>query len=298
MKTRNFHGAWTALATPYTPLGEVNLEVLKDFVEYLIEEQAVDGLYACGSTAQGLFLSVPERQAIAEAVVQQANGRVPVIVHVGTPVLPDAILLAKHAAALGADGIGSVIPPLFSEDAVIQACYRAVAASVPELPFFPYFFNIDRDAVQLATGLLDIPNLAGAKYTGPNLFELKGLLDLRKENWTIFAGMDQQVAYAAMAGSPGNIGSTLNHYPGVYQGIHRLVAAGDLAGALDLQEAANRATRVMSRYGFFGAIWEALRWMGFEFGEPRLPAVGMPAEKVAGFRADLSAAGFWDLVKM
>ena len=298
MKDKNLHGAWPALATPYTTGGAVNLTVLKEFVEYLVADKAVDGLYACGSTAQGLFLSVAERRAITEAVIQQANGRLPVIVHIGSPVLADAISLAKHAADCGADGISSVIPPLYTEDDAIVAYYQAVAGSVPELPFFPYFFNIEKDAVQLAASLLHLPNLAGAKYTGPNLYELKGLLDLRQERWTIFAGMDQQCAYAAMAGSPGNIGSTLNHFPGVYRAIHKSVAAGDLPGALRCQEQANRATRVMSKFGFFGAIWETLRWMGFEFGAPRLPAQGIPADKAPDFRTEMEQAGFWELVKM
>jgi dihydrodipicolinate synthase/N-acetylneuraminate lyase len=291
-----FSGAWPALVTPFTDDDEVNDEVLAALVEHLVGRGA-GGLYACGSTGQGLLLTVEERRRAAEVVLAQAAGRVPVIVHVGSAVLPDAIALARHAAEHGAAGVSSVIPPLFTTLESISAYYRRLAGAVPGMPFFPYLFTGQQDAVALLRALDDLPNLAGAKYTGPDMFELSALLELRRGDWTIFSGMDQQCAYAAMAGSPGNIGSTLNHYPGAYSHIHRCVAAGDLAGALAWQERANRATRVMATYGFFGALWEGLRMLGFECGAPRLPARALSVTEAARFRIDLEAAGFWELAE-
>lgn len=58
--TDTFHGAWPALITPATADGEVNCAVLRDLVEYLIGK-GIGGLYVCGSTGEGLQLSVEER---------------------------------------------------------------------------------------------------------------------------------------------------------------------------------------------------------------------------------------------
>ncbi len=293
-----YSGAWPALVTPYGRDGKINLTVLKELVEYLIREKKVDGLYACGSTAQGLMLSLIEREQIAETVFAQANGRVPVIVHVGSLVLPDAVRLACHAADHGAAGVSSITPPLYPDERSLAAYYRVLAGSVPDTPFFPYFFGGGWDFVSLVKRLADLPNLAGAKYTGPNLFELSGLLQLRQENWFVFSGMDEECAYAAMAGTRGNIGSTLNHYPGVYKAIHACIRVGDLAQAVALQQSADRATRAMFKAGFLPALWEALRVIGFECGEPRLPARGLSPEEAAVLRADLAEAEYGDLVKM
>lgn len=281
-----FSGAWPALVTPFTEDGEVNTEVLAALVEYLLGK-GVAGLYACGSTGQGLLLTVAERQRVAETVIAQVAGRVPVIVHVGSPVLPDALRLARHAASCGAAGVSSVIPPLYTEMESIIAYYRRLTEAVPEMPFFPYLFTGQQDALALLRSLASLPNLAGAKYTGPDMFELRALLEVRDRDWTIFSGMDQQCAFAAMAGSPANIGSTLNHYPGAYIQIHRCVESRDLAGALAWQERANRATRLMINAGFFGALYEGLRMMGFECGSPRLPARRLSATEAAELRSNL-----------
>ena len=76
---QTFHGTWPALVTPATPEGGVNVQVLRDLTEHLVGKQ-VDGFYLCGSTGEGLYCSPEERQLVAETVIDQVAGRVPIIV--------------------------------------------------------------------------------------------------------------------------------------------------------------------------------------------------------------------------
>ena len=73
------------------------------------------------------------------------------------------------------------------------------------------------DAIPLMQKLMGIPSLVETKYSGSNMFEFRQLVKLRQENWTIFSEMDEQCLFAVMAGSHGNVGSTLNFMPGVYR---------------------------------------------------------------------------------
>ncbi len=91
-----FHGAWPALLTPFTADDQVNYAVLHDVVEYHLTK-GIGGFYVCGSTGEGVYMSVDERKQVTESVIKQVAGRVPVIAHVGTMVARDAVALASHA---------------------------------------------------------------------------------------------------------------------------------------------------------------------------------------------------------
>lgn len=292
-----FSGAWPALVTPFTFEDKVNVAVLQELVEYLIDKQ-VGGFYVCGGTGEGLFMSPEERSLVTETVVEQVNGRVPVIAHVGSMVVGDAIQLAKHAQEVGAAGISSVIPPMFQNSESLYAYFARVGAAAPDIPLLTYIFGGPTDAVELMRELMAIPTVAGAKYTGPNMYEFREIVELRGDNWSIFSGMDEQCIYAAMQGACGNIGSTLNYIPGIYREMHNSYRKGDIAKGHELQVRANQVTRVLFSLGFFGALKEVMRLLGFDCGKPRLPQLPFGEERRAELRAELESIDFFTVAEM
>lgn len=295
---KTFHGAWPALITPTAPSGGVNFQVLRELTEYLIGKGS-GGLYVCGSTGEGLLLTAEERTRVTEEVLDQARGRVPIIAHVGSVSTRQACELAAHAQKVGAAGISAILPTVGDGLSSTYLHYQAIAAAAPDLPFYPYLFGGQTDAVSLMTELQRrIPNVAGAKYTGPSMYDVKRLVDLGGDGWTIFSGMDEQCIYGAMSGAPANIGSTLNVMLGAYREVRRCHAAGDLAGANALQLRINRVTAVMLGAGFMGALREALRVIGFDCGDPRPPLMALAADKRESLRAQLQTAGFAELAAM
>ena len=294
---RGFQGAWPALVTPFTAENTVNVAVLRHLVEYFVGKR-VGGLYVCGSTGQGISMSVAERKLVAEIVLEQTRSRVPVIVHVGCLATGDATDLARHAHGSGADGISSIIPPAYGDDVGLRAYFKQLASTAPDLPFLPYIAGGRTNAVRLMRDLMAIPNVAGTKYTGPNMYEFRRIVELRDEDWTIFSGMDEQCVFAAMLGSSGNIGSTVNLMPGVYRRIHRLCRSGDLAAALKLQIRANVVTTAVLAVGLPGGLVEAMRLLGFDCGQPRLPGLPLSAAQREVLHNGLEAAGFSELASM
>ena len=71
-------GVYTALVTPYTKNNEVNEKVLRELINFLIEK-GVSGLVPVGTTGEFVYLSEEERKRIIEIVVDEVNGRVPVL---------------------------------------------------------------------------------------------------------------------------------------------------------------------------------------------------------------------------
>ncbi len=293
----SFSGAWPALVTPFTAEDKVNVSVLQDLVEYLIGK-GVGGFYVCGGTGDGLFMSLDERKLVTETAIEQVDGRVPVIVHVGCMVVRDAAELAQHAGQVGAAGVSSVIPPLYGNAQSLYTYFATIGAAAPNLPLLTYIFGGPTDAVALMRQLMEIPNVAGSKYTGPNMDEFRQVVELRRENWTIFSGMDEQCIYAAMQGSCGNIGLTLNFIPGVYREIHNSYKAGDLAQGQELQVRANRVTHVVLSAGVMGALREVMRILGFDCGNPRLPNLPLPEDRRNSLRNQLEAVDFFTVAEM
>ena len=293
----DFSGAWPALVTPFTAEDKVNIEVLRELVEYLIDK-GVGGFYVCGGTGEGLFMSPEERKQVTETVVGQVNDRVPVIAHVGSMIVGDAVQLAEHAQEVGAAGISSVIPPMFQNSETLYTYFARVGAAAPDIPLLTYIFGGPTDAVALMRQLMDIPTVAGAKYTGPNMYEFREIVELRGDNWSIFSGMDEQCIYAAMQGACGNIGSTLNYIPGIYREMHNSYKKGNSARGHHLQIRANQVTRVLFSFGFFGALKEVMRMLGFDCGKPRLPHLPFAEKKRDKLRTELEAIDFFTVAEM
>ena len=293
----SFNGAWPALVTPFTDEDKVNVEVLRELVKHLIDK-GVGGFYVCGGTGEGLFMVPEERKLVTETVVDQVNGRVPVIAHIGSMIVSDAVQLAEHAQKVGAAGISSVIPPMFQNSESLYAYFARVGAAAPNIPLLTYIFGGPTDAVALMRQLMDIPTVAGAKYTGPNMYEFREIVELRRDNWSIFSGMDEQCIYAAMQGACGNIGSTLNYIPGIYREIHDSYKKGNIAQGQHLQVRANQVTGVLFSFGFFGALKEVMRMLGFDCGQPRLPQPPFAEERRDELRAELEAIDFFTVAEM
>lgn len=294
---KQLHGAWPALVTPFTQTNEVNTPVLRRIVDYLVNKE-IGGLYVCGSTGEGIYMTSAERKLVLETVIEQVNGRVPVIAHVGAVATSDATTLAHHAQQVGADGIASIIPPLYRSSESIVDYFTALGAAAPETPLFTYIFGGPIDAVALMKAMSNIPTLAGSKYTGPNMFEFRRIIDLGGGQWTVFSGMDEQCLFAAMFGASGNIGSTLNYMAGPYREIHKAVAQGDHARATALQLRVNGITGHLIDVGFMGALKVVMTHLGFDCGATRLPNAMLPQEQRQPLFQQLERAGFDQLVEM
>ena len=293
----DFHGTWPALVTPFTADNTINTDTVVKLVAHHLDK-GVTGFYVCGSTGSGVYLSTKERKQMVETVTGVVAGLVPVVVHVGAVALIDAIELARHAQAHGAAGFSSIIPPLYPTLESVIAYYETLAGAVPDLPFFPYLARPEFNAVDLVSGLIHLPNVVGSKYTGPNMYEFNQIVRLREDRWWVFSGMDEQSVFAAMSGSCGHIGSTLNFMPGIYAKIRAALAEGDHDCALSLQQRANAVTQALLTVNFGGALYETMNLLGFDCGQPRLPGMVLSADAKQGLRARLEAAGFWDVVEM
>ncbi len=226
-----FAGIWPAMLTPTTPSGEPNLAACEQLVD-LFARQNLGGIYLVGSTGGWPLFTVAERKRIADTVVKAAAGRIPVMVHVGAVATADAVELAQHAAAVGADAVSAVGPIYYKHPPEVTfEFYRRVGAATP-LPLFAYHLSgVNQSALsprEFATRLLEIPTIAGMKITDHDLYPFGLIHGLAGDRLRLFSGADEVMCHAVLSGACGAIGTFYNVFGPACAAARTATEAGDV----------------------------------------------------------------------
>jgi len=272
-------------------------------VDHLLRNQ-VSGMYVCGSTGEGPLLTGEERRRTAEAFIEAAAGRLPVIVHVGHSSPAEARQLAAHTQAAGADAIAAVPPWYFKPGSidVLIDCLAEVAAGAPELPFYYYHIpsitGVSLDLLELLRqGPERIPNFAGAKYTANTVDEFQAMVAYEGGRFDLLFGRDEMLLSGLAAGARGAVGTTYNYAAPLYQRLIQAFETGDLAAARNFQSQAISMIRILLRYGGVPGSKAIMKFLGIDCGPVRLPLVGLDRAAEQSMKAELEASGFFDWIR-
>lgn len=263
---KKIHGITPAVLTPFDKDLNVDYAALKEHVDFLIDK-GVHCLYPVGTAGEGVSLTVEERKAVAEKVIEYADGRVDVFIHVGAMNVNDSCTLARHALAAGAAGVGAVTPFFYNvtqED--LMDYYRTLTASVPE-DFPVYIYNLPSCAVNdikadSVAELAKIPNLAGIKNTQPEITRMIELLAKVPEDFVVINGDDSIVMPSLAVGAHGAVSGTSNMIPEVFVKLYNAVQAGDLVTARAQQEIIRKVFVAMKGF-YITSVKAALEMRGF-----------------------------------
>ena len=146
----------TAMVTPMTSEGAVDLRRVGELAHKLVAEQDNDGIVVNGTTGESPTTTDVEKAHIVQAVVEAVGSDAAVVAGVGTNDTAHAIELAHQATEAGADGL-LVVTPYYSKpsQAGIIEHFTAVA-----------------DATDLPIMLYDIPGRTGTPIETKTLIEL------------------------------------------------------------------------------------------------------------------------------
>lgn len=241
-----------------TPLAEdgdqVDTDAIWPLVAFLAKHGA-DGVFACGTTGEGILLSVVERRGAAVAFRAAVRGRL--IVHAGAQSTRDTTELAAHAAEIGADGVAVIPPPYFPLDvAALAAHFVAAATACEPLPFFIYAFAarsgypVTPEVVERVRA--EAPNLAGLKVSEAPLERVAPYLDL---GLPVLIGSEPLLPAAMARGAVGAVSGLAAAFPDVVRAAldqpdgeteARLIA---LRNAMEAQPFIASAKHVLARRG-------------------------------------------------
>jgi 4-hydroxy-tetrahydrodipicolinate synthase len=125
-------GVYPILVTPFDDQEDIDEDSLRNVVDFTIGA-GVHGLgIALGSEIQKL--TEREREHVVRIVVDQARGRVPVVVNTGTQASRTAALYSRQAVDLGAAAV-MCLPPSPASASETRAYFKAIADAV-DVPVF------------------------------------------------------------------------------------------------------------------------------------------------------------------
>ncbi|GIJ26894.1 4-hydroxy-tetrahydrodipicolinate synthase 2 [Micromonospora qiuiae] len=290
--SRPFGRVLTAMVTPFSPDGALDLDGAARLADHLVTEQGSDALVVNGTTGESPTTTDAEKERLLQAVVEAVGDRARVVAGVGTNDTRHTIELAAMAEKAGAHGL-LVVTPYYNKP--------------PQAGLLRHFTAV-ADATGLPMMLYDIPHRSGVPIETETLVRLaehgrivavkdaKG--DLTATSWVTsrcdlayYSGEDALTLPALAVGSVGVVG-TSTHFIGV--DTKRMIEAydaGDIGTALALHR------RLLPLFtGIFrtqGAILvkAGLTVQGLPAGPVRSPLVDATEDQVAQLRADCAAAG-------
>lgn len=259
-------GIIPAMITCFDSNGDFNEQAQRSLTRFLIESN-VNGLYLTGSTGEVFLMAEKVRKQVVETVVDEVNGKIPLIVHVGDIGTRKSIEYAKHAEQCGVAAISSV-PPFywkFTNDEIIQY-YRDVSSSV-DIPMIIY--NIALAGLVSFDTIKDlgaIENVKGIKYTATTHHEILKIKNEIKPDFSVYSGVDEMALSGFAFGADGAIGSFYNVIPELFQIIWKAVQENDIIRAREAQNKANVIIEFVLSNHFFDCMKVMLRWTGIANG--------------------------------
>lgn len=275
-----FRGTYTVMITPFTLEGAVDAEALRAFVDWQIG-QGIHGLIPLGSTGEFLSLDDDEKVLVAETVITQAAGRVPVLIGTGAEDTREVIRLSRRAETMGADGV-MIIPPFYStptDDELVHH-YRKVAEAI-SLPIMVYnnpaTANVDLTPALVAR-LAEIDNCLYLKESTLEVTRVRDIIRLCGERMTVFGGILGFESF--VEGAEGWVAVASNVAPAAMARIFELVADEDaIRAARELYLAQLPLIQFVGGQAYVAGTKALLNHMGFSAGAPRPPRLPLPASR-------------------
>ena len=262
---KDIRGVIPAMVTPFDGNEALDLARTRALTAKLIEDGA-QGLYLTGSTGEGFLCTSDERKAFVETVLDEAAGRIPVIVHVGAISTLASEDLARHAARAGAAAISSV-PPIywkFSDDQI--AAYYSDLVQAAGIPMIVYNVTLaGLVSYEMLLRLGRIEGVEGIKYTSSTVFDIFRIKEALGQDFAVYSGSDELAVSGLAFGADGIIGSTYNVLTPLFLKLNAQMAAGDVIAARETQKIANKLIFALLARGLMPSLKATLTPAGRSF---------------------------------
>ncbi len=210
-----------AIAATVTPLRDGGRYLDEDAFAPLVRflaDGGVDGLLACGTTGEGVLLSVDERRRVTDLFLAFRPDGFQVAVHAGAQTTMDTTALSAHALEAGADAVAVIAPPYYPLDAEeLTRHFVQVANACDPLPFYLYEF-VGRSGYAIPVDVIArvrerAPNLRGLKVSDTPFASIEPYLTV--DGMDVFIGSEPLVLEGMARGAIGAVSGLASAFPAI-----------------------------------------------------------------------------------
>lgn len=209
-------GLGVALITPFNEDGSVDYIALLRLVEFHLES-GTDYIVALGTTAETPTLSKKERADVVRFIVDQVNGKIPVVMGVGGNNTAELVDDLKNTDFSGIDAILSVTP--YYNKPTQEGLYQHYCAlsQVSSLPIILYNVpgrtGVNMTAETTLRLARDCSNIVAVKEASGDLAQIKAIIDAAPERFQVISGDDAVTTDVIALGGIGVISVFANAFP-------------------------------------------------------------------------------------
>ena len=286
-------GAYTAMITPMKDNGDVDYDGFKRLINFQME-QGIDGLVPLGTTGETPTLDEGEEEKLIRIAVDEAKGKVPLIIGAGSNDTKYMVKYVKRAKEMGAD-YAMVVTPYYNKPNDSGLLGHFEAAANEGIPILVY--NIaSRTGRNIPTYLMEkiaaIPGIIGVKEASGDIAQMGEVVDtigsLRRSDanpFAVLSGDDGMVLPLMSLGGDGVVSVISNLVPGKVKALVKACLDGNFEEGrkihfelLPLMRAAFIETNPVP-------IKKAMSWAGLPSGPARLPLGKMESKNEAPLKA-------------
>lgn len=277
MNVEWLRGCATALVTPFTSDGAVDLKTFRALVERQIAG-GVSLLVPCGTTGESATMTEEEDREVIKATVEAARGRARVIAGTGSNSTTAAVEYSRTARDIGADAV-LVVAPFYNKptQSGLFEHFRTIAEAIKPLPVVLYNVPGRTSSNIAATTTLrlarEVENIVAIKEASGDLSQIMAILRERPEGFRVLSGDDAVTLPLISLGADGVISVVSNETPDLMSQLVGAALDGDWNRARELQYRLLPLMEVNFIESSPGPVKAALSMLGLLEENFRLPLV-------------------------
>lgn len=229
-----FNGVGTALITPLKKDLSVDFHSLKNIVGNQLKNE-IDALIVLGTTGEAPVFDYEEKRKIISAVIEEATGKVPIIVGTGSNNTKKVVENNKLAEDLKADGV-LIVNPYYNkgtQESIVDH-YKYIADKT-HLPIILYNVPSRTGMNMLPETIVKIheacSNVVAVKEASGSISQIAHLISIKPDSLSVLSGNDDQTLPIMALGGKGVISVFSNPFPGEMKMIADAVLNNDLPSA-------------------------------------------------------------------
>jgi 4-hydroxy-tetrahydrodipicolinate synthase len=231
---KSFRGAGVALITPFKSDLSIDFEGLAKIVDNQIDNH-IDYLVILGTTAETATLNSAEKQQIVDFVCKHVNGKIPIVVGIGSNNTQSVIDEMVSMDLSRADAILSVVP--YYSKPTQEGIYQHYMAIINASPLPVILYNVPgRTGVSMsAETTLRLAHasdkVVGTKEASGNLNEITKIIRDKPATFSVLSGDDSLLLPIISIGGEGIISVAANVVPKAIADLTHLALEGDFKNA-------------------------------------------------------------------
>ena len=265
-----------ALITPFNEDGSVDYGALLRLVDYQLLN-GTDFLCVLGTTAETPTLTKEEKEKVKRTVIDRVNGRIPILLGVGSNSTQAVVDSVKHDDMTGVDALLVVVPYYNkpSQEGIYQH-YKAVAEAT-DLPIVLYNVpgrtGVNMTAETTLRLARDFKNIVAIKEASGNITQMDDIIKNKPADFDVISGDDGITFPLITLGAVGVISVIGNAFPREFSRMTRLALQGDYTNALTIHHKFTELFNLLFVDGNPAGVKAMLNMMGMIENKLRLPLV-------------------------